>query len=124
MAALNTLTFTRLATVAGVDMNTAAVSTLYTVPTGKSCVITHVVVRNASASLTTASYSFGFNSASFNDVIANATHTELTGNTLYTVLPAKVGATLGGAGNAFKVLMNTLQGGAATTTMDIYGYLF
>lgn len=105
-------------------MNTATATTLYTVPTGKSCIVTHVVVRNASTSLTTASYSFGFNSATFNDVIANATHTELTGATLYTVLIAKVGATRGAAGDTFKVLMNTLQGGAATTTMEVFGFLF
>lgn len=124
MAALRENAITRLSTTSSVDMNTATATTLFTVPTGKSCIITHVVVRNASTSLTTASYSFGFNSASFNDVIANATHTELTGSTLYTVLSAKVGATRGVAADTFKVLMNTLQGGVATTTMEVYGYLF
>lgn len=114
---------TKLATVASVDMNTATATTLYTVPTGRSCIITKVVVRNASTSLTTASYSFGFNSAPFNDVIADATHTELTGSTLYTALSAKAGAKVGVAADNFKVLMNTLQGGAATTTMDVFGYL-
>jgi hypothetical protein len=105
-------------------MNTGTATTLYTVPTGFSCVITRVVVRNASTSLTTASYSFGFNSAAFDNVIANATHTELTGSTLLTVLIPKIGATVGAAAGTFKVLMNTLQGGAATTTMEVYGYLF
>lgn len=124
MGRLATLAITKLATVAGVDMNTATATTLYTVPAGKSAIITHIVVRNASTSLTTVSYSFGFNSASFNDVVANATHTELTGATLYTALIAKVGATRGAAGDILKVLMNTLQGGAATTTMDVFGYLF
>jgi hypothetical protein len=113
-----------LSSTAGVDMNTGTATTLYTVPTGFSCVITRVVVRNASTSLTTASYSFGFNSAAFDNVIANATHTELTGSTLLTVLIPKIGATVGAAAGTFKVLMNTLQGGAATTTMEVYGYLF
>lgn len=113
-----------LATVASVDMNTATASALYTVPTGKSAIITRVVVRNASTSLTTASYSFGFNSATYNDVIADATHTELTGSTLYTALNAKAGAKVGVAGDILKVLMNILQGGAATTTIDVFGYLF
>lgn len=124
MTALNLNAITRLATVAGVDMNTATATTLFTVPAGKSAIVTHIVVRNASTSLTTASYSFGFNSATFNDVIANATHTELTGSTLYTVLAAKVGATRGAAGDILKALMNTLQGGAATSTMEVFGYLF
>ncbi len=113
----------KLATLPGIDMNTGTPTTLYTVPTGRSCIIDHVVVRNASTSLTTASYSFGFTSAAFNDVIADATHTELTGNTLYTSLYAKVGAKVGVAAATFKVLMNTLQGGAAMTTMDVFGYL-
>jgi hypothetical protein len=123
MAALNQLALPQLATVADVDMDTSTATTLYTVPSGKLALITHVVVRNASTSLDTASYSFGFNATDFNDVIANATHTELTGNTLYSLLSAKVGAKVGVAADILKVVMNTEQGGAATTTIDVYGYL-
>lgn len=114
----------RLATNALVDLNTATATTLYTVPAAKSAIITKVIVRLASTSLSTASVSFGFNSTSFNDVIANATHTELTGATLYTVLLAKVGSKIGVAADTLKVLCNTLQGGAATATIDVYGILF
>lgn len=124
MAALNKNALSLLASTVAVDMNTATATTLFTVPVGVSCIPTHIVVRNASTSLTTASYSFGFNSAAFNNLIANATHTELTGATLYTVLIVIVGAKVGVAGDTLKVLMNTLQGGAATTTIDVYGYLF
>src|SRR4029079_818111 len=84
-----------LSTTALVDMNTATATTLYTVPTGFSCIITKVIVRLASTSLTTASYSFGYESTTFANVIANATHTELTGNTLYTILIPKTGAKVG-----------------------------
>ena len=124
MAALNLNALTRLATVAGVDMNIDTAQTLFVVPTGKTCVISHVVIRNASISLTTASYSFGFTGAAYNDVIANATHTELTGATLATILSAKAGAKMGVAAALFSVIMNTKQGAAATTTMDVFGYLF
>jgi hypothetical protein len=113
-----------LSTTASVDMNTATATLLYTCPAGKSCLITRVVVRNASTSLTTASYSFGWTSAAFADVIADATHTELTGATLYTVLLAKTGAKLGAAAGTFKVIMNVQQGGAATTSMDVFGIIF
>lgn len=113
-----------LASNALVDLNTATASTLYTVPTGKSVIITRVIMRLASTSLSTASISFGFNSTSFNDVIANAAHTELTGATLYTVLVPKIGATIGTTAGLLKVLCNTLQGGAATCTIDVYGRLF
>lgn len=115
---------TLLATDTAVNMDTATATTLYTCPTGKTCVITRVIVSTASTSLTTASYSFGWTTAAFADVIANATHTELTGATLYTVLIPKVGATLGTSTGTFKVLMNTLQGGAATARMDVFGFYY
>lgn len=109
---------------AAVDLNTATASTIYTVPSGKSAVITRVVMRLASTSLTTVSWSVGFNSASFNDVIANATHTELTGNTLFSIIAAKTGAKIGTTTQLLKLLCNTLQGGAATATVDVFGYLY
>lgn len=113
-----------LASVASVNMNTGTATTLYTAPTGKSVVITKVVIRKASTSLTTASISFGWNAGTDNDVIADATHTELTGNTLYTILVAKTGAKVGvqGTNGTFAVICNILQGGAATVTIDVYGY--
>lgn len=114
---------TLLSSTPSVDLNTATATTLYTVPTGKSAIITRIVLRLASTSLTTVSLSIGFNSAAFNDVLANATHTELTGDTLFTVLSSKVGAKVGTTGQLLKLLCNTLQGGAATCTVDIFGYL-
>lgn len=109
---------------AAVNMNTATPTVLYTSPSGRSTVIKSVTIRNCSTSMTTASYSFGWTSATFLDVIANATHTELTGATLYTSLPAKAGSLVGTSTSTFNVLMNTLQGGAATCTMDVWGYTF
>lgn len=107
-----------------VDMNTGTATLLYTCQTGKSCIISRVIIYGASTSLTTASYSFGWTSAAFSDVIANATHTELAGATLYTILFPKVGATIGTSTGTFKVLMNTLQGGAATANMAVFGYVY
>lgn len=115
---------TVLSTTAGVDLNTATATTLYTCPAASTCAITKVLITAASTSLTTASISFGWNSAAFDNVIANATHTELTGATLYTVLNAKAGATLGAAAGTFRVLPNTLQGGAATVTVKVFGYVY
>lgn len=113
----------KLATVTGVDLNVTTKSTLYTVPTGKSFIPTHVVVREASTSLTTASYGFGFDTGA-TDVIADATHTELTGSTLYTILSAKAGAKLGAAADIFGVKCSVAQGAAATATIDVWGYLY
>lgn len=115
---------TLLSSTAGVNLNTATPSTIYTVATGKSALITKLILRLASTSLTTVSLSIGFNSAAFNDVLADATHTELTGNTLFTALASKIGAKVGTTGQLLKLLCNTLQGGAATCTVDTFGILF
>jgi hypothetical protein len=114
---------TLLKTTDGVDLNTATATTLFTALAG-SYVITKVVVRNASISLTLASYSFGGNSPSYNDIIADATHTELTGNTLYTALSPKTGATVHAFTDPFKIKVNILQGAAATVSIDVFGYTF
>lgn len=106
------------------NMNTGTAITLYTVPTGRTCVITKFIFRDPTASLTTVSFSVGWNSASFNNVLANATHTELTGSGLYTLLFPKIGAATGAAAGILKLLNNTLQGSGATLFCEIYGYLF
>ena len=117
-------TLFRLASVAGVDLNDdSAKVVLYTVPTGKSCIITHVVVRNASINLTTAEYGFGFD-ANAVDVIAAAAHVELDGATKYTVLTAKAGSVRGVAAGTFGIKVTVEQGAAATATIEVFGYLF
>jgi hypothetical protein len=115
----------KLATVAGVDLNNAATPTLYTVPTGKSCVVTRICQRNASISLSTNSHSIGWTAAAYADVVANATHVGLTGPTLaaWLVLIA-AGIKVGTSGQALCLKNNTLQGAAATATFDIFGILF
>lgn len=115
---------TLLSTTDAVDLNTATETNLYTVPVGKSCLVTRVIIRNASTSLTLASVGFGFNAGTDNDVIASAVHTELTGNTLYTIVIPKVGAKVGVAEGVFSVKPTILQGGAATVTIDTFGVLF
>jgi hypothetical protein len=109
-----------------VDMNAAAAdTTLYTVPGGKTCVITKIVVRNASVSLTTASYSFGFNAGTCNDVVVDGTHTGLTGATMAIVInPIATGHKMGAAAAVFAVRVNTGQGAPATARIDVYGYTF
>lgn len=115
---------TLLSSTAAVNLNQDPETNLYTVTTGKSCLITRVIIRLASTSLTTASIAFGFNAATDNDVIATATHTELTGNTLYTVLIPKIGAKVGTSTGKFSVICTIKQGGAATATIDVFGILF
>lgn len=113
----------RLATVADVDLNTATATPLFTPPADKTCYITKVVMRNASTSLTTASVSFGWNSPDFNNVVNNATHTEMNDAIKYTILSPKVGAEPGESDDDFSVVANTLQGAPATVDIDVFGYL-
>ena len=121
---INTQADAVLSSTASVNLNTATATTLYTCPSGKTCVVTAIVVKAASTSLTTVSFSVGWNSTAFNNVVADATHTELTGSTLYTKLVSKAGATLGTSTGVLKLLDNTLQGGAATATVDVIGYVY
>lgn len=111
----------KLATIPLIDVNTAVKTTIYTVPTGKTLVVTKVVVRSASSSLTTAQFGFGFN-AGADDVIASALHAELTGSTLYTKLEPKVGAIVGNAADVFGIKCTVNQGEAATVTVDLFGF--
>ena len=113
-----------LAANVAVDLNVDPEQTLYTVPAGKTCVVTAIVVRAASISLTTASFSIGFNAGTDNDVVADATHTELTGATLFTQLSPKTGAKLGAAADVLALKNNTKQGAAATARVDVIGYLY
>lgn len=114
-----------LSTTLLINLNSAAEQTLYTVPFGRSCVPIRFVVRTASTSLTTVSFGIGFNAATDNDILATATHTELTGPTLSTALLPKIGAKIGVAGTngTLALLCTILQGGAATCTIDTYGML-
>ena len=113
-----------LADVTLVDLNTATPSALYTVPAGKTAVITKLIVSDASASLTTAKFSVGYNSATFNNVFADAAHAELVDNTVFSILTPKAGAALGNAADVLKLLANTLQGAPATVTVRVFGFLF
>lgn len=122
MANLKEKSESLLASTATVDINNAAKQTIYTVPTGKSCVITNIVVRNLSGAAASNSISFGFNTNA-NDVIANATYASFTGSTVYTKISCMAGATRGTSGQIFGVITNTLNT-AATATVDVFGYLF
>lgn len=123
MAALEENSITRLASVNAVDVNTTSETLLYTVPVGKYCIVTHIVLHGATVSLTTASVSAGYN-ASFNDVATNATHTELDATTKYKVVSAKSGATIGIGTEKLFIKPNTAQGAAATVNVEVFGYLF
>lgn len=114
---------TLLASGDDIDLNVTAETTLYTCPAGKTCVITHVVMRGASGALASASISFGWNTGNADDVIANGVRA-LTGSTSYEAMAAKSDAVVGIAAGTFKVDVNTAEGGALTADFDVFGYLY
>lgn len=120
-----------LATVPSVNLNSAGTSTnLYTVPVGKTLVVTRIVVRNASAAVSTANLKFEFaadteNVASVTSALASLDnpakyYTHLPG--IYDLYGAV--ATIGVAGEILKARNSVAEGSALTVTIDVFGYLF
>jgi len=112
----------RLVTVDAIDLNVVAETTLFTCPTGKICIISHIVLRNLDGALATASVSFGWNTGEADDVIANGV-LALTGATNYEIVKAESDAIRGVAAGTFKIDVQTGEGGALTGSVDVFGYL-
>jgi hypothetical protein len=123
--------FQRFTPLAGIviDVNSTALQPVFTVPTTNTsfpingCIVTHLVLRAATLSLSTVSVAAGFN-ANGNNVFATATHTELTGPTLATIVSATTGQTFGTSAQSFGIKNSIAQGGAGNVTVDAFGFLF
>jgi hypothetical protein len=127
MPDLKTVADSLLISVAGVDMKTAGTTSMYTVPVGKSCVITAIIVRNPSASLAGgSSYSFG-SGANFNTFAAGISLADMT--TLVSDIKMIVQGTnnakyiISAAGAIIGMKVTTGSTLAATATIEILGYL-
>lgn len=122
MASLATLAITKLAAIS-VDMKTAASTTIYTVPSGRTLRIHRVVIRDASASLAGGtSYAItGFRSGvSFANLV--------TANTGYIIIePVAEGTptqyTEQAAGTAIQLTVTTGSTAVASATVELYGVL-
>jgi len=110
-----------------VDVNPTETTALYTVPTGKSCIITRIVIRSANRSLdqgTDAISNIGFDAAT--DLVTSATISiVLTATTTWDLLTL---VTPGVIGTTTQVLNwhNTTGCTTADSTLqvDVFGYLF
>lgn len=121
-----------LTTVTGIDMNPTSSGTppedtnLFTVPAGKSCVITHIIFRNCTlgAALDTAQFGFGWN-VNVDDVITiGVKGTNVNVQTKYRVLEVADGAVRGVAGDVLKIRVNVIQTAACYVDVDVFGYLY
>ena len=110
---------TKMSTTTGVDMKTAASTTLYTTPAGKSLIVDHVVVRSNSASLAGGTSYAWTNWRAAVDLSGMTTTTGsrtlwTVDNTTYVPVPALT---------AFQITVTTGSTAACTATIDVWGYL-
>ena len=118
MSALVENAISRLITVAGQDMKTGGATTLLTVPTGKTCYITHVVIREPSASMAGGTdYDF----TGWKQTVDLSSLTTL--NTDYIVLDGNnTKFTDLAAAATFQITVNTGTTAACTASIDVFGF--
>ena len=120
MPLLSDSAITLLATKTAVNMqNGAGATTLFTTAAGKVTRITHVVVRDVSATLA------GGTDYDFTSWVQTADLSSMTtANTLYRVITASstTDYTEIAASTAFQITPSTGSAGAATATIDVFGY--
>jgi hypothetical protein len=100
-------------------------TTVFTVPTGKSCIVTHMVVRNPSGSLaggTDFDFGDGANADTWKTTVDLSSMTAITDYMLLTVTDAKI--TIFDAGDAIGVKPATGATADVTATVEIFGYLY
>jgi hypothetical protein len=100
-------------------------STVYTVPTGKSAIVTLVVIRNPTASLadcTDANIGDGAGADTWKETINLTTLTATTDHIV--IQPDTTKKTVFDAGDAFGIITETGATADADATMDVFGYEF
>jgi len=122
MALLSRTTGCSLAAVAATEKN------LYTVPTGKSAIVTHVVLHTFSEDCTTAVITLGIAGGTCEEFLGDTTLTGITASfaSQYLVLTkvpnaTPVAHTILTAAQIFAMEITTA--GAGTCTIDVFGYL-
>ena len=124
-----------LKTTTGVDMNANAAKTiLYTVPAGKRCIVTHVIIRDPSATLNgcddvdfgtgaaSATQNFLNNETGIGDMTATTDFMVLVAvSDEYTIIDGDAAAAVD---REFGIYIVDGSDGAATATIDVFGYIF
>lgn len=113
-----------LASVSGVDMKTVAKENLFTVPAGKKCIVTHVIIRDPTDSLAGGTeYDLG-DGAACDTWVQDTNLAAMTSTTHYFVVHAAAVYVIFDAGDVFgikPIIGSTL---AADATIDVFGYLY
>lgn len=103
--------------------DTSGKQTLYTVPVGKKCIITSIIVRSANASLASnnGTLKFGYN-ANADDWNNNITDlTVLTGATKFLQKQASSVSIIGNAADVFGCIFSN-NSITANVTVEVFGY--
>ena len=125
MPNLNESGITLLASVT-VDLQAAdPKSTIYTVPAGKSLIVTHVIIRNPTASLAAGNdFDLG-DGVSANTWINTVDLSSMTATTDFMVIEGNdVKYTVFNAGDVFGIIPVTGATADAQATAEVFGYLF
>ena len=112
----------RLSTTTGIDLSSTLKQTLYTVPAGKVCYPTRFVFRDASAAITLATITIGFD-AGATDVVGATALTGLSSATKYQVVSPMTNPEEGAAAAVLGLDTTVQEGAADTVTVDVYGFL-
>ncbi len=118
---------TLLGSVDTVDLDTAAATTIYTVPTGKTCVLHHVVIRTLSTTPTGVTVTIGQVGA-LTDFLGTQTITAITATVGAGILRVIPNATtvlqqMYTAGEVLQIDVTNAKGSACTATVEFFGTL-
>ena len=126
MPEVNEYAITKVVTVTGVDMQTAGKTTLYTVPSGKTFYPVFVVIRELSATLaggTDYDFGTGANADTWRQTI-NLSSMTTSGTDYMVIAGADVTKyTDCATASVFGIKVITGSTGAATATIDVFGFL-
>ena len=111
-----------LVTSGAIDLEVAQATVVFTVPAGKTCVITKVVMRSSTGACDTVKVRCQFTAAG--DVIALTAALTLTITNNCIILTPISNALMGVAAATFEVEVETVEDSAAEAIFDVWGYLF
>lgn len=119
----NTYT-TVLGIVTGVNAKTVANTTLFTVPTGKTAIVTSVVVRCTAATAITAGPTVNISTTATGDIFASVTMSALSSTTKAYIFTSTGGTTVAAATTTVKFNLTAVATGTSQVlTIMVIGYL-
>ena len=119
---------TKMATVTGVNAKTVAVTTLYTVPVGKTFIPDHIVIRvtefTVGAKDTQAVASFGGNAATYDDYLNTITYTIAAADVFIRDSVEDTAVVTQAAADVFSISVEIASNATTETwAVDVFGYL-